>query len=75
MITDDMELLCQYRNDLKLRRDTYNASVKGLKAQIAELEASITEQILASGTSITVGNLRAEYRPTVVFRMRKEKKE
>lgn len=72
MITDDLELLYQLKTELKGKRKAYRESVKGLKHSIEDLEQKVTEQILKTGKTVTVGGIKAEYVPTVVFRMKKE---
>lgn len=71
-IEESMTLLYEMKQDLKARRKAYNNSVKNLKDSIRSLEAVITADVIESKQTITVGNLRAEYKPAVVFKMKKE---
>lgn len=71
-IEESMTLLYEMKQDLKARRKAYNKSVKNLKESIRSLEAVITADVIESKQTITVGNLRAEYKPAVVFKMKRE---
>ena len=71
MITDDLNLLYTLKSELREKRKAYNNSVKGLKNSINALEMSITKQVLEAGKTVTVGNIRAEYKPTVVIKIKR----
>lgn len=71
MITEDLALLYDLKNELRAKRKAYNESVKGLKNSIQALENSITEQVLAAGQTVNIGTIRAEYKPTVVIKIRR----
>ena len=45
---------------------------KNLKASRESLENIIRGEVIKLGHSVTVGNCRVEYRPTVVFKLKKE---
>ena len=72
MITEDMQLLYELRCELRKKRKAFNDSVKGLKASIQTLEQEITRQVLESGKTITVGRMKAEYKPIVVIGIQKK---
>lgn len=72
MITDDLNLLYSLKSELREKRKAYNESVKGLRSSIVALEQEITRQVLESGKTITVGKIKAEYKPTVVIKIVKE---
>lgn len=72
-IVNDLNLLYEMKSELKTKRKDFNESIKGLKSSIESLEAEIVKQVLESGKTVSVGGIRAEYKPTVVIRMRKEK--
>lgn len=71
MITEDLALLYDLKNELRAKRKAYNESVKGLKNSIQALENSITEQVLAADQTVNIGTIRAEYKPTVVIKIRR----
>ena len=69
MITDDLALLYNLKRELREKRKAYNESVKGLKNSIHALEQAITEQVLKTGETVSIGTIRAEYKPTVVIKI------
>lgn len=72
MITEDLALLYDLKTELRNKRKAYNESVKGLKNSIQQLESSITEQVLALGQTVNAGQIRAEYKPTVVIKIKRD---
>lgn len=72
MITEDLALLYELKKELREKRKAYNNSVKGLKNSIQMLESSITEQVLESGKTVSIGSIRAEYKPTVVIKIARQ---
>jgi hypothetical protein len=71
MITEDLALLYNLKQELRTKRRAYNNSVKGLKNSIQALETTITEQVLAAGETVSIGTIRAEYKPTVVIKIKR----
>lgn len=71
MITEDLTLLYNLKQELRSKRRAYNNSVKGLKNSIQALETAITEQVLAAGETVSIGTIRAEYKPTVVIKIKR----
>ena len=69
MINDDLALLYELKRELRAKSKAYNESVKGLKNSIQALESSITDQVLAAGKTVSIGHIRAEYKPTVVIKV------
>lgn len=74
-VIDNLEILCAKKRELKTRRKAFNESVRPLVNEIHDLEAEIVKTVLETGKTITVGGIRAEYKPTVVFKMKREKEE
>ena len=74
-IAEEMTLLYSKRLELKRKRKAHRADEKPLKDEISMLEASIEKQVLESGKTIQYGGIKAEYKPTVVFKMKKEKQD
>ena len=62
-------LLYDLKRELRSKRKAYNESVKGLKNSIQSLEQSISDQVLAAGQTVSIGKIRAEYKPTVVIKI------
>ena len=75
MITEDLALLYSLKQELRTKRRAYNNSVKGLKNSIQALETAITEQVLAAGETVSIGTIRAEYKPTVVIKIKRNNEE
>jgi hypothetical protein len=75
MITEDLALLYNLKQELRSKRRAYNNSVKGLKNSIQALETAITEQVLAAGETVSIGTIRAEYKPTVVIKIKRNNEE
>ena len=72
MITEELTEYGELKRELNTRRKAYNNSVKDLKNRINELEQSITKQILEAGKTVQIENVRAEYKPTVVIKIKRE---
>lgn len=72
-IVENLNQLYAMKRELKQRRKAYNESVKGLVNSIHNLETEVTKEVLEAGQTITIPGFRAEYKPTVVFKMKKEK--
>ena len=71
MVKEDMLLLTDLKRELRAKRKAYNESVKGLKASIQDLEQTVNDGVLALGHTVVCENMMAEYRPTVVIKMKK----
>ena len=75
MLKDDMERLEEVIMQIKHERRLCNRKTKPLRDEKKLLEASIREEIIKSGQTMRIGNLIAEFVPTVVFSLDKEEKE
>ncbi len=71
-VVEDLNLLYSMKRELKAKRKTYNESVKGLVNSIHALESSIIRQVLDGGKTVQGNGIRAEYKPTVVIKMKRE---
>lgn len=71
-IVDDLNLLYALKRELKTKRRAYNESVKGLVNSIHNLETRITNQVLAAKETVATAGIKAEYKPTVVIKMRRD---
>ena len=72
MIAENMERLYALKKELKARNRKHSEEMKPLKEEIQLLEADVIEEVLKAGKTIQIGNLRAEYIPTVRIKMKKE---
>ena len=75
MLIDDMQRLEEVINAIKHERRLCNRKTKPLRDEKKLLEASIREEIIKSGQTMQIGNLKAEFVPTVVFSLEKAEKE
>jgi len=71
-VITNLEMLCEKKRELKKRRKAYNESVKGLVNEIHDLEAEVMKAVLETGKTITLDGIRAEYKPTVVIKLKRE---
>lgn len=67
-----LQTLAEMRTEMKAKRNQFRESTKHLRESIKSLENIITAEVMANRKSITVGNIRAEYVPTVKIQMVKE---
>ena len=76
---DSLEAKMQKLGELKAeKRDEYKAyekKVEHISASIKSLEAIIKAEVMELKQTVSYGNIRAEYIPQVVIKMKKEKKE
>ena len=75
MLIDDMQRLEEVTKQIKHERRLCNRKTKLLRDEKKLLEASIREEIIKTGQTMRIGNLIAEFVPTVVFSLEKEEKE
>ena len=75
---DSLEAKMQKLGELKAeKRDEYKAyekKVEHISASIKSLEAIIKAEVMELKQTVCYGNIRAEYIPQVVIKMKKEKK-
>lgn len=73
MLIDDMARLEEINKEIQYERSLCNRKTRPLRKEKKLLEASIREEIIKSGQTMQIGLLKAEFVPTVVFTMDKEK--
>ena len=73
MIFEDIERWEYLKREMRSKRKAYNNDVKPIKDEMALLEASIKDEVMKTGQTLIVGNVKVEFVPTVVIRMKKEK--
>lgn len=71
MLRNLYEMKTEYRQKLK----AFNASVKTLRETIKAYENLVTNEVIRGKETVTVGNIRAEYKPTVIIKIKKEKED
>ena len=66
-----MEQLAELKADYRAEQKAFDKKHEHILETIKSLENIIVAEVLERGTTVTVGNLRAEYVPTVKIRLRK----
>ena len=75
MLLEDLERYGLLKAEYRAERKKCNKRLKPLRDEMALLEADIKRQVLEAGQTVQVGNIKAEYVPTVVINIVKENKE
>lgn len=70
-----MENLYAMKTEYRQKKKAFDEKNKTLKDSIKAYENLITNEVLRNKETVTVGNMRAEYKPTVIFRMKKDKED
>ena len=70
-LEDRMEKLAELKADYRAAKKEFERKHEHLLEMIKSLENIITAEVLDLGKTVTVGNLRAEYIPTVKIRLKK----
>lgn len=73
-LDDYMIFLSEVKAELQKLDDAHREETKNLRETKKSLEAIIIEEVKKRKQTVTVGNLRAEYIPQVIIKMKKEKK-
>ena len=65
--------LCEMRLEYRAAKKAFDNKYKNLRESIKSLENIITDEVLKAKRTVVVGDIKAEYVPTVVFKLKKEK--
>ena len=68
-----MQTLAEMEAEVRAEKKAYMEKTKNTRESIKSLKALITEEVIKLGKTVTVGNVRAEYVPQVVIKLKKEK--
>ena len=68
-----MVRLSELKSEYKANRKAFREANKDLTDRIQILENLIRHEVMEKRETVTVGNIRAEYVPQVVIRMKKDK--
>lgn len=68
-----LQRLAEMKSEQRAKKKQYMDDTKNLRESIKSLEAIITEEVKKLHRTVVVGNIRAEYKPQVVIKMKKEK--
>ncbi len=71
MIADDMNRYCYLKSELKTEQKAYREKTKPIRDEMDLLKASITDAVLKAGKTIQIGDVKAEFVPTVVIKTKK----
>ena len=72
-LEDRMKRLSEIKKELKIRNKEHEEETKNLRESKKSLENIIIDEVKKRGKSITVGDIRAEYIPQVIIKMKKVK--
>jgi len=64
--------LAEMKTELRDRTKAYKDQTKHLRESIKAMENIVTDEVLKLGKTVTVGNIRVEYIPTVKIKLKKE---
>lgn len=70
-LEDRMEKLAELKAEYRSNKKEFERKNEHLLETIKSLENIITAEVLELGKTVTVGNLRAEFIPTVRIRLKK----
>ena len=71
-LEDKMTQLFEMKTELRQKQKAFRNSVKHLRQSIEGLENIIRAEVLEKKQTVTVGGIRAEYKPTVVIKIKRE---
>ena len=72
-LENQLTRLAEIKAEIKVKYDAYERSVKELREAKKSLENIIIDEVKKRKETVTVGNIRAEYIPQVIIKMKKEK--
>ena len=71
-LEDRMNHLAEMKQEYANNRKAFKEKNKHLVESIKTLENIISDEVLKLGKTVTVGNIRVEYVPTIKIKMKKE---
>lgn len=66
-------VLAEMKLEMREKKQEFQQSTKHLRESIKSLTNVVAEEVKQRRQTVTVGNIRAEYVPQVVIKMKKEK--
>lgn len=73
MLEDDMMRFSYLKGELRNEQKVYKERTKPMRDELDILKASITDAVLKAGKTIQIGEVKAEFVPTVIIKMKKVK--
>lgn len=67
-----LEQLLEMKLEYKAAKEAFDNKYKSLKESMKSLENIITDEVLKTKKTVVVGNIKAEYVPSVVIKVKKE---
>lgn len=67
-----LERLAEIKAELKDEKQKFMDKTRHLRESAKSLENIITEEVKKLHHTVSVGNIRAEYKPQVIFKMKRE---
>lgn len=71
MLEEEMERYKVLKDELKNQQKAYRERTKPMRDELDLLKASITDAVLKAGRTIQIGDVKAEFVPTVVIKTKK----
>jgi len=71
-LEDRLTQLAEMMAELREKTKAYKDQTKHLRESIKAMKNIVNDEVLKLGKTVTVGNIRAEYVPTVVIKLKKE---
>ena len=65
--------LCEMKLEYRAAKKAFDNKYKNLRESIKSLENIITDEVIKAKRTVVVGDIKAEYIPTVSFKLKKEK--
>ena len=65
--------LCEMKLEYRAAKKAFDNKYKNLRDSIKSLENIITDEVIKAKRTVVVGDIKAEYIPTVSFKLKKEK--
>ena len=72
-LEDRLTQLAEMKTELRDKTKAFKESTKHLRESIKAMENIVSDEVKKLGKTVTVGNIRAEYVPTVKIKLKKEK--
>jgi phage host-nuclease inhibitor protein Gam len=67
-----MNHLCEMMQEYKANKEAFATKNENLVKSIESLENIVKDEVMKLGKTVVVGNIKAEYKPTVTIKIRKE---
>lgn len=70
-LNEMLQSLYEMKTEYRQRQREFRDSVKHLKDSIESMENVVREEVVKLGRTVTYGEIRAEYKPTVLIKIKR----